>query len=140
MVPDLMNVGKEHFLNKLILPKGRRGIFSMEWVTVYIAGKPGFEEDVLKNLEGSRFPYMPGTSENNSLCLFWMDERASLKEFKKAIGSKTVFKYRLQFFPSLEKYHESKRERPDSLSPQEQAMIYQMASWDVSQRNYQRSA
>jgi hypothetical protein len=135
-----MNVGRAHFLNKLILPKGRRGNFSMEWVTVYIAGKPGFKEEVSKNLEGSRFPYMPGTSENDSLCLFWMDERASLKEFKKAIGSKTVFKYRLQFFTSLEKYNESKHVKQETLSPQEQAMIYQMASWDQSQRSYQRSA
>ncbi len=134
-----MNVGKEHFLNKLMLPKGRKGSFSMEWVTVYIAGKPGFKEEVIKNLEGSKFPYMPGTSENDELCLFWMDERASLREFKKAIGSKIVFKYRLQFYKSLEAYHAS-RNQQESLSPQEQAMIYKMTSWDLNQRIYQRSA
>lgn len=113
----------------------------MEWITVYIAGKPGFKEEVLQNLESACFPHMPGTQENDSLCLFWMDDRSSLRDFKKAIGSKTVFKYRLQFFPSLEKYFESIRSnREVSFTPQERALITEMSTRNGSKRMYKNSA
>ncbi len=113
----------------------------MEWVTVYISGKIGFKEEVLRNLAGSRFPFMPGTAENDSLCLFWMDERSSLRDFKKAIGSKTVFKYRLQFYSSLEKYNEAIKPKAEvTFSPQEKALIYKMSNWEATNRVYRHSA
>jgi len=119
----------------------KKAVYSMEWVTVYIAGKPGFKEEVLRNLEGSRFPFMPGTAENDSLYLFWMDERSSLRDFKKAIGSKTVFKYRLQFYPSLEKYNEAKKSNPETtFSKQEKDLIYKMSAWEATNRIYRHSA
>ncbi len=101
----------------------------MEWTTIYVAGKPGFKDEVMRNLNASRFPSMPGTPENDSLCLFWIDERSSLRDFKKAIGSKTVFKYRLQFYPSLEKYLETNREeQSNSLTVEDLALINKMAT------------
>ena len=113
----------------------------MDWSTIYVNGKPGFKEEVLRNLEGSRFPYMPGTSENDSLMLFWIDERSSLRDFKKAIGSKTVFKYRLQFYPSIEKYYEVIRNsREVTFTPQERALISEMTAWQATKRAYKHSA
>lgn len=118
-----------------------KGIFYMEWTTLYIAGKIGFKEEVLKNLESSKFPYLPGAPENDSVSLFWIDERSSLRDFKKAIGSKTVFKYRLQFFPSLEKYYESIRNnKAISFSPKEQALISEMSSKLPRNRLYKNTA
>lgn len=141
MVSGVRNIGKEHFLNKLILSKVKKGNFSMEWSMVYISGKPGFVEEVMKNLEGSRFPSMPGTSENDSLTLFWIDERSSLRDFKKAIGSKTIFKYRLHFYPSLEKYYESIRNKKEyTFTHQEKELIYKMSSLDGGKRQYRNSA
>jgi hypothetical protein len=123
------------------MKKVSKTVNSLEWVTVYIAGKPGFKEEVLRNLGGSRFPFMPGTAENDSLCLFWMDERSALRDFKKAIGSKTVFKYRLHFYPSLEKYNEAIKTKSDaSFSLQEKALIYKMSTWEATNRVYRHSA
>lgn len=113
----------------------------MEWITVYIAGKPGFKDEIIDSLEKSKFPYMPGTPENDSVCLFWMDERSTLRNFKKAIGSKMVFKYRLQFFASLEKYYESIRTKGEvQFSPQERALISEMTALETGKRKYKNTA
>ena len=113
----------------------------MEWITLYIAGKAGFKKEVVHNLEDSKLNYMQGAPENDSLCLFWIDERTSLRDFKMAIGSKTVFKYRLQFFPSIEKYYESIRDKREvSFSPKEKALISEMSAWETSKRSYKNSA
>lgn len=117
----------------------KEGVFSMEWTTIYIAGKPGFKDEVLENLERSNFPYMPGSPESDSLYLLWVDDRTALRDLKKAIGSKTVFKYRLNFYPSLEKYFESIRNKKKEIAftPQEEALIQSMAS---NQLEYRYSA
>jgi hypothetical protein len=75
----------------------------MNWNTIYVIGKEGFEHEVLKRLIHSEISYMPGyMSELEKVALFWLDERTTLRDFKKAIGSKTIFKFRLQFYNSLE--------------------------------------
>ena len=113
----------------------------MEWITVYISGKPGFKEEVQKNIESSRFPIMPGASESDSLSLFWIDDRASLRDLKKAIGSKTVFKYRLQFYSSIEKYLDTqKRDNTITLTPQEKELVNQMSAWQANRKHYKISA
>lgn len=113
----------------------------MDWITVYITGKPGFKKEVLENLDKARFPHLPGAPENDSLCLVWIDEHASLRDFKMAIGSKIIFKYRLKFFPSLEKYYESlKNDREISFSPQEKALISEMLIRERPKRVYRHSA
>ena len=113
----------------------------MEWTTLYISGKRGFRKEVVENLERSKIPYLPGTPENDSLCLFWMDEKTALRDFKKAIGSKTVFKYRLSFYPSLEKYKESIAEKKEIVfTPREQALITEMTSRQIRNGQYKHSA
>ena len=113
----------------------------MDWITLYIAGKPGFRQEVLENLDRSKFPYLPGTPENDSLCLFWMKDSSSLRDLKKAIGSKTVFKYRLNFFPSLEKYFESIRDKHEiTFTPREQALISEMSTKETVRNQYRNSA
>jgi hypothetical protein len=119
----------------------KEGVFSMEWITVYISGKPDFKEEVLRNLDKSNFPFMPGSAESDSLYLLWIDDRSSLRDLKKAIGSKTVFKYRLQFYPSLEKYFASLRKSKETtFSPQERALIKEMTKWDANSRLLRFSA
>jgi hypothetical protein len=119
----------------------RKRNFFMEWSTVYIAGKPGFKDEVMRNLYHSRFPSMPGSAENNTLCLFWIDERSTLREFKKAIGSKTVFKYRLQFYSSIESYMLSQPKQDDDLfSEQEIQLMGQMTARNASREVYKQSA
>lgn len=87
----------------------------MGWITVYITGKSDFREEVLKKLEASEVNFMPGYTGSSSDMephdLYWLDEKVDLRTFKEAIGSKLVFKYRLNFFTSLEAFIESQRNK-----------------------------
>ncbi len=109
----------------------------MSWTTLYITGKPDFKEEILHNLDKSEISFLPGSTEGESdLVLLWVDENLPLRDLKKAIGSKTVFKYRLQFFTSLTQRQAQEKKEP--LTPREQAMIREMADWET--RNYRHSA
>lgn len=85
----------------------------MGWITVYITGKSDFREEVLKKLEGSNVDFMPGntgaSSDMDTHDLYWLDERVAIRAFKRAIGSKLTWKYRLNFFTSLEAFIESQK-------------------------------
>jgi hypothetical protein len=118
-----------------------RGEKIMNWTTIYISGKPGFEKEVSDNLESSDFEFMSGSLEDNGLALYWIGERAALREFKKAIGSKTVFKYRLRFYSSVEEFVETQNNvRSNSFTKEEQAMIKKMSSLDqVRSSGYQHA-
>jgi|JI6StandDraft_1071083.scaffolds.fasta_scaffold01049_4 hypothetical protein len=113
----------------------------MGWSTLYIYGKPGCEHEVLDQLERSSIGFMPGSmSGEKNIALYWVDERTTLRDFKKAIGSEIVFKYRLRFFNSLESLHEFQDQRinsNDSFTPQEQALIRQMSHWDETHPDHQ---
>jgi hypothetical protein len=108
----------------------------MTWTTLYITGKPDFKDDVLDNLDKSGLSFLPGSSDDKNIFLIWVDETLPLRELKKAIGSKVVFKYRLQFFTSLAKHQEVLNKAP--LTPREQAMILEMKAWEGSK--YRHSA
>ncbi len=113
----------------------------MGWSTLYIHGKPGFEQEVLDQLESSSIGFMPGSmSGEQNIALYWVDERTNMRDFKKAIGSKVVFEYRLRFFDSMEKLHEFQEQSmksTDSFTPQEQALIREMSYWDETHPNQQ---
>lgn len=101
----------------------------MGWTTIYITGKSDFKEEVLRHLEQSRFRFMPGSSEDRHLSLFWIEEGADFREFKKSIGSKTIFKYRLRFYNSVEEFVESKNIKSrNRFTAQEESMISNMIS------------
>lgn len=80
----------------------------MGWVTVYIRGKSGFKSEVGNQLQSSGFAHMPGFASEKGLALYWIHDLNKLREFKKAIGSKTIFKYRLRFYTTVEEFVESK--------------------------------
>ncbi len=101
----------------------------MAWSTLYISGKKDFKEEVLENLKHSDVYYLPGSSGENNLIMIWVEEELPLRDLKIAIGSKTVFKYRLQFHTSPEHYQAS--ESRDKLSPREEAMILEMSDWEA---------
>ncbi len=86
-------------------------------------------------------PHLPGSPESDSVCLVWVDERTSLRDLKKAIGSKTVFKYRLQFYPSIEKYYASLPKDSDvNFSTEQKALITEMSTREQIRNAYRRSA
>ena len=46
--------------------------------------------------------------------LYWVDEKVTLRAVKEAIGSKLIWKYRLQFYPSLEEFIESQKNKSEA--------------------------
>lgn len=114
----------------------------MNWNTIYVTGNHGFEKDVLYNLEHSDIAFMPGSmGELDNFSLFWVDEKATLRDFKKGIGGKTIFKYRLRFYTSLEEANqEQNKSTTDELTSQEEAMIREMNDWQGEQLRYKHSA
>jgi hypothetical protein len=105
----------------------------MSWTTIYVTGKEGFNEEVLKHLMQADFEVMPGSSgKEPKVSLYWVDESVSLRDFKKAIGAKIVFKYRLQFFSTLEEI-ENAQALNSKLTAREEAMIREMINWESHQ-------
>lgn len=113
----------------------------MGWSTLYIHGRPEFEQEVLHRLERSSIGFMPGSmSGEQNIALYWVDERTNVRAFKKAIGSEIVFKYRLRFFNSLESLHDYQDQdmiSSENFTVQEQALIREMTHWDETHPNSQ---
>jgi hypothetical protein len=81
----------------------------MTWITLYITGKSDFRDIVRKKLDHSELNFMPGYVENlidndYKHDLYWVDDTTDLRLIKEAIGGKTIWKYRLRFFISLEEF------------------------------------
>ena len=106
----------------------------MGWITVYITGKEDFHDEVLKKLEGSNVNVMPGytgaTSDMDTHDLYWLDERVDLRKVREAIGSKLIWKYRLNFFTSLEAFIESQNAKKgnEEATAEEKALFEKIAS------------
>ena len=106
----------------------------MQWVTLYITGKEDFREEVAKKLEHSDLKYMPGYNGGSGdpelfSDMYWIDEKVTVREFKEAIGSKLVWKYRLRFYVTLEEFIESqnKKQKAD-FSAEERALLAEMVA------------
>jgi hypothetical protein len=91
----------------------------MNWTTLYISGRGDFRDDVRKKLESTDLDIMPGYIEGSSgrttYDLYWVNESIAIREFKEAIGSKLVWKYRLRFFLHLEEFIQAQAKTPSSL-------------------------
>ena len=95
----------------------------MNWITIYISGRPGFLKEVEDELKWCDLRYMTGFSSEPHVALYWLDPRVALRDFKKAIGSKLVWKYRLHFYSSVEDFVESTNEDNAQLTDDEQQLI-----------------
>ena len=85
---------------------------TMGWNTLYITGKSDFREEVRERLEDSKLDFMPGYTGTLPVNgevhdLYWVSEKITLRQFKEAVGSKLIWKYRLKFYPSLEAFIEA---------------------------------
>lgn len=108
----------------------------MGWITVYITGKGDFREEVGSKLEDSDLKLMPGYTGGPAgegdlyHDLYWVDDRVSLRELKESIGSKTLFRYRLRFYSSLEAFIESQNTKKKSteFTAEERALLNEMQS------------
>lgn len=100
----------------------------MNWITVYITGKADFREEVRKRLENSNINFMPGytgaSSDMDTHELYWLDDKVDLRDFKQAIGSKLIWKFRLNFYTSLEAFIEAQNKKRETEEIAEQASLY----------------
>jgi hypothetical protein len=106
----------------------------MGWVTIYITGKGDFHEEVGEKLEDSNLNFMPGYTGGSTVegelfsDLYWVDEKLKLRDLKEAIGSKLIWKYRLNFYTSLESFIESqnKKKTTSDFTAEERALLAEM--------------
>jgi hypothetical protein len=101
----------------------------MSWTTIYIKGTADFESEVLRHLEKSGFSFLPGSNTENGFALYWINDRSQLREFKKAIGAKTIFKYRLRFYPDMAAAQD---DSATDFTPSEEAMVKSMSAWQMA--------
>lgn len=80
------------------------------WIPVYVTGRDGFTEKLVEALSMSKLPFMPGyyhdSAARTAHTLIWIDEQTSLDKYKEAIGSRTIWKYRIRFFRILHEFSE----------------------------------
>ena len=73
---------------------------------VYIVGNPGYKEQLNKELQDNAL-YIRGQVNveipEKEVQLYWISNRRTLREFKKAIGTDLIWKHRLNFYFDLEK-------------------------------------
>jgi hypothetical protein len=112
-------------------------IIKMSWSTIYIHGKAGFKEALEVELQDT---WMRGANDTgHDLVMYWLREDASLRDFKLAIGSKIIFKYRLHFFSTVDEYLQLKNKNLNTgLSPQENQMVRKMVNWQRKGRQENR--
>ncbi len=107
----------------------------MGWVTIYITGKSDFREEVGEKLADSDLELMPGYTGGSAdpelfSDLYWVDEKITLRQLKEAIGSKLVWKHRLNFYPSVEAFLESQNGKKNSfeLNAEEKALLREITA------------
>lgn len=95
----------------------------VRWIPVYVSGRPGFADKITEALTHSGLPFMPGYYHDSNAAidhtLIWTDENTMLKQYKAAIGARTIWKYRLRFFRNLQEFTEFIRPRMKEESEEE---------------------
>ena len=106
------------------------GSKKMDWVTVYITGKEGFKEEVAKRLHHSHIDYMPGYIGNSSGTtdhdMYWIDKDLDERAFKLAITAKTIWKYRIRVYQSLEEFVTAQNTETTSFTVHDMELIEEM--------------
>lgn len=99
----------------------------MTWSTIYIDGKKGFREALHLQLKDT---WMAGAPEDgHALVMYWLGEDSTLRDFKLAIGSKIIFKYRLKFFSSVDEYLQTEKKEETKFSTDETRLVKKMIAW-----------
>jgi hypothetical protein len=96
----------------------------MSWATIYIGGRNGFQEAIISKLRGM---WLLGSPEAiDDLIMFWLPENFTERNLKISLGSKLIFKYRLQFISNLNCHLKLRREELTKFSVSENEMIDNM--------------
>jgi hypothetical protein len=92
---------------------------------VYIIGNPGFLELLNKELQDNSL-YIRGQATvevpEKEVQLYWIANRKSIGDFKRAVGADLVWKFRLRFYFDLENFTREPEES-DEWSADEKALM-----------------
>ena len=106
----------------------------MDWNNIYIVGNPGFKKEVARKLEHSELKFMPGYLGSVPVAthydMYWVDKSVSLRAFKEAISAKYIWRYRIRFYDTLEKFLATQEDGSNSTSitNQDQELMDEMRS------------
>ena len=96
----------------------------MSWATIYIRGRNGFQNAITSKLRGM---WLLGSPEAmGDLIMFWLPQNITERNLKISIGSKLIFKYRLQFISNLNCHLKLRWEESTKFSVSENEMIDKM--------------
>lgn len=102
----------------------------MDWVTIYITGKEGFKPEVARKLDHSDLDFMPGYvgsgTGSSDHDMYWVNSNVDLRQLKLAIGAKTIWKYRIKVYQSLEAFVASQNHESTTLTDNDLALIQEM--------------
>jgi hypothetical protein len=109
----------------------------MDWITLYITGEEGFKPEVARRLDHSDLDFMPGyigsgtgTSDHD---MYWVGKNVDLRSFKLAIGAKTIWKYRVRVYKSLEEFIGSQNKENNSFTQRDLELIQEMRKAPAAQ-------
>jgi len=106
------------------------GETKMDWITIYITGEEGFKHEVAKRLDHSDLEFMPGYIGNATGTtdhdMYWVNKEVDLRTFKLAIGAKTIWKYRVRVYASLEEFITSQNKENNSFTASDLKLIQEM--------------
>jgi hypothetical protein len=63
--------------------------------------------------------------------MYWVDEKIKLRVFKEAVGSKLIWKHRLNFFTSLEEFIESQNAKNSEVATAEEKALFEKIASSV---------
>jgi hypothetical protein len=73
--------------------------------TVYVKGQTHYKKYVRKSLSKSKLreglDFIEGLG-SNEFGLFWINEKMKVRDFKRAVGARTIWKFRVKFYESFE--------------------------------------
>jgi hypothetical protein len=106
----------------------------MNWKTIYLKGKEDFWEDVNDKLSRASINCLAGNLEQlpdgTFQGIYWLDDRAMLRDLKLAVSAKLIWRYRLQFFAEseIDKTNLQNNEMLDHFTERERKLIQKMRS------------
>lgn len=97
----------------------------MVWKTLYTTGRVGSDRVVNGFLRKLKIEFITGSFNQEGTYLFWVTDNFDLKRFRRKIGGKMTFRYRLRFFFSVDSFiaFRDKEEKNHGFTPDQEQMF-----------------
>lgn len=97
----------------------------MAWKTLYATGRSGFDLELVNRLKRSGEDFLTGSFNAEGTYLFWITDNFALRNFKKILGGKMIFKYRMRFFLGADAFvsYKDNRKTNHKFTPDQEQMF-----------------